>query len=115
MPTRKLVFRAAVTVLEDRNIPIETRSTRFGIISSPYIETSSTRRHKYIVRLLKIPGRAVPVRVRIKVQKRPEGVTNKRAWENQSRSGLSSELKRRETALVRAIERRYKQWESSVD
>lgn len=109
----RLLFEAAVSVLQKRDRNIKLKSHRFGIIETKPVSVGKDRREIITVRFIQVPGGVIPVRVEITVEKRKKSNKDETKWGKIDRD-KQPDLRQRELSIARAIESRFQSWKEAV-
>ncbi len=109
MTPPEILYQAAVSTYESRDIPVEVASQKFMIVTSEYAPVSPQLRKRMSTRVVRTAPGAIGLKVTAEWERRYMG-DGEEQWRAIDTEELRERAKPEELALARAIEERFEDW-----
>lgn len=114
----EILYRAAVSTYESRQIPIKLSSDKFLVVTGAYAKVGPNLRKRMATRVVRAARGAMGLKVTAEWQRRVE-IDGEQRWQDVDTPELRERGNAEEIELGRAIEKRFeswkKQWKASND
>lgn len=110
----ELLYQAALVTFREREFGVDSASAQHGIVTSEFERISERLRRRTTARIIRLPGGANGLRVRIDYQRR-FGEAGRAVWRDVQSEQLRERAEETELELGRAIEKRYREWRAYRD
>lgn len=109
-----LLFDAAAVSCRERGLEVDHASREHRIVTSTYQKVSERLRRRFTARIIRLPGGANGLRVKVDYQRR-FGEGKNSAWKMVESRPLRERAAEAELELARTIEKRYRRWREYRD